>query len=70
VRARRRALDVPATARVELTQIGEQPMHRSIKVRRLLGDPLAQLIQLAMHDDCISFQYDIASRVSMRSMQS
>jgi hypothetical protein len=62
VRARRRALDMPATARIERAQIGEQPMHRGIEVCRLLGDPLAQLLQFAIHDDLLSSDSDIAPR--------
>ncbi|HEX3479254.1 MAG TPA: hypothetical protein VHT91_29720 [Kofleriaceae bacterium] len=35
-------------------------MHRGIEVCRLLGDPLTQLLQFAIHDDLLSAGYDIA----------
>jgi len=38
----RRALDVPTTARIEGSQISQQPVHGCIEVRRLVGDSLAQ----------------------------
>lgn len=50
VRARPGALNVPASAPVEFTQISEQPMHRCIEVRRLLRDPLTQLLELSIHE--------------------
>jgi hypothetical protein len=56
---------MPATARIELAQIGEQPMHRGIEVGCLLGDPLAQLLQLAIHDDCISSRSDNRRRAHL-----
>jgi len=59
---------MPATARIELAQIGEQPMHRGIEVCRLLGDPLAQLVQLAIHDDVLSSDSDNTARVAMPSV--
>src|SRR5213595_3110460 len=49
VRARLRALQVPAALRVEFTQVSEQPMHGSIEMRRLLRDPFTQLFELT-HD--------------------
>jgi hypothetical protein len=57
----RRALNVPTTARIERSQVGEQPVHRCIEVRRLLGDSLAQLLQLILHDNPISSGSDIES---------
>jgi len=59
---------VPATALVELTQIGEQPMHRRIEMRRLLRNPLAQLLKLILHDECISRPYDILSHSRERHL--
>jgi hypothetical protein len=54
---------MPATKRIELAQVGEKPMHCSIEVCRLLGDPLAQLLQFAIHDDLLPSGYDIASQL-------
>ena len=53
------ALDMPAAAFVELTDIGEQAMQGSIDVRCLLRDPLPQLLELATHDDCIACDSDM-----------
>ena len=54
VRTRHRALNMPAAALVELAQIGEQAMHGGIEVRRLFRNPLPQLLELAIHGDCIA----------------
>jgi hypothetical protein len=48
----------PAASLVELAQIYQQPIDRSVKVRCLFRDPFAQLIQLAVHDAFISFESD------------
>jgi hypothetical protein len=40
---------MPTTARIKRAQIGQQPVHGCIEVRRLLGDPLAQLLQFIVH---------------------
>jgi hypothetical protein len=51
---------VPATALVELAQIGEEPMHGRIEVRRLFRDSLTQLLELSVHEDTISRHSDTA----------
>src|SRR5215510_15025359 len=53
------ALDMPTTAGIERSQVGEQPVGGCIEVRRLLGDSLAQLIELILHDNRISSGSDI-----------
>src|SRR5678815_3281818 len=53
------ALHMPTTAGIERSQIGQQPVGGCIKVRRLLGDPLAQLFELILHDNRISSWSDI-----------
>ena len=52
-------LQVPATALVELAQIGQEPMRRRIEVCGLFCDPLAQLIELSVHDDLLPHGSDI-----------
>src|ERR1051325_2210739 len=52
-------LDMPTTAGIERSQVGQQPVGGCIEVRRLLGDPLAQLFELILHDNRISFWSDI-----------
>jgi hypothetical protein len=42
---------VPAAALIELAQIGQQPMRRRVEVCGQFGDPLAQLIELSIHDE-------------------
>ena len=54
VRARQRALRVPATPPIEVTQVGEQAMGRRIEVRGVLGDPFPQLLELSIHGRCIA----------------
>jgi len=55
MRTRRRALNVPAAAFVELMQIGKQAIHGSIAVRRLLRNPFPCLdlggLADQMHDE-------------------
>jgi hypothetical protein len=51
VRTRRRALNVPTAALVELTQIGEEAIHGGIEVCRLFRNPLPQLLEITIHDD-------------------
>src|SRR6476620_324541 len=53
------ALHMPATAGIERSQVGQQPVSGCIEVRRLLGDPLAQLFELILHDNRISSRSDI-----------
>src|SRR5215475_9112605 len=53
------ALHVPTTAGIERSQVGQQPVGGCIEVRRLLGDPLAQLFELILHDNRISSGSDI-----------
>jgi hypothetical protein len=57
---RHRTLRVPAAARVELAQIGEQAMHGGIDVRGLFRNPLPQLLELAIHRDWIAHEPDIS----------
>src|SRR6476646_5668900 len=52
------ALHMPTTAGIERSQVGQQPVGGCIEVRRLLGDPLAQLFEL-IHDNRISSWSDI-----------
>jgi hypothetical protein len=42
-------LQVPATALIELAQIGQEPMRRRVEVRGQFSDPLAQPIELSIH---------------------
>src|ERR1044071_2033327 len=44
------ALHMPTTAGIERSQISQQPVGGCIEMRRLLGDPLAQLLELILHD--------------------
>src|SRR5579872_1187227 len=53
------ALHMPTTAGIERSQVGQQPVGGCIEVRRLLGDPLAQLFELILHDNRISSGSDI-----------
>ena len=50
----KRPLHMPTTAGIERAQVGQQPVSGCIEVRRLLGDPLAQLFELILHDRRIS----------------
>jgi hypothetical protein len=50
---------MPTTAGIERSQVGQQPVGGCIEVRRLLGDPLAQLFELILHDNRISSWSDI-----------
>src|SRR5215470_19192908 len=59
VRTRSGALHMPTTAGIERSQVGQQPVGGCIEVRRLLGDPLAQLFELILHDNRISSGSDI-----------
>src|SRR5215468_3983711 len=53
------ALHMPTTTGIERSQVGQQPVGGCIEVRRLLGDPLAQLFELILHDSRISSWSDI-----------
>src|SRR6476620_3079899 len=53
------ALHMPATAGIERSQVSQQPVGGRIEVRRLLGDPLAQLFELILHNNRISSGSDI-----------
>jgi hypothetical protein len=54
VRARQRALRVPAAALVELTQIGEESIHGGIEVGCLFCNPFPELLEIAIHGDSYS----------------
>jgi hypothetical protein len=51
---------MPSAPFVELAQVDQQPMRCGIEMRCLFRDPFIQLIELAVHDDCISPESDIA----------
>jgi hypothetical protein len=38
-------------------------MHGGIEVRRLFRNPLTQLLELAIHDDCIASNPDMPIRI-------
>jgi len=48
------ALSVPAAAPIERAQIGQQPMQGCVEVRRLLGDLLAQRLEILRHGSVYS----------------
>jgi hypothetical protein len=54
------ALHVPAAAAIERAQVGQQPMQGCVEVRRLLGNPLAQRLEIFRHGQCIAEYPDIA----------
>jgi hypothetical protein len=60
VRAAPGALRVPAAAPIERAQVGQQPMQGGVEVRCLLGDPLAQRLEIFAHGQCIARQSNIA----------
>jgi hypothetical protein len=43
-------LRVPTATSIELAQFGEQAMHRRIQVCSQLGDVLAQLLEIPIHE--------------------
>jgi hypothetical protein len=49
MRTRLRALTMPAATEIKATQISEQPMHRGVKVRRLLCNAFTQPIEVGVH---------------------
>jgi hypothetical protein len=54
---------VPAAAPIERAQVAQQPMQGCIDVRRLLGDPLTQRLQILEHGQFISQYPDVATRL-------
>ena len=64
------ALRVPAAAPIERSQVGQQPMQGCVEVRRLLGDPLAQRLEIHGHGQCIARYHDIAISSRLTSNES
>ena len=58
---------MPATARIELAQIGEQAMRRCIEVRCLFRDPLPQELDFSIHEKSIPHDSDIEMHVTWRN---
>src|SRR5262249_31024640 len=59
------ALGVPAAAPIERAEVGQQPMQGRVEVRRLLGDPLAQRLEILGHGQCIAPYSDIAISIRL-----
>ena len=64
------ALHMPTTAGIERSQVGQQPVGGCIEMRRLLGDPLAQRLQILRHGQCISQCPDIVNSTDRQPAKS
>jgi hypothetical protein len=54
---------VPAAALIELAQIREEPVHGGIEVCGLFCDSFAELLQIAIHGDCVASDSDMPIRI-------